>query len=659
MAAFTSTISGNWNDGATWGLTSPGVKGTDWPGLAGDTATVAATHTVTYNVSETNQLGAVTVNGLLSFATNANTLLTLGHVDLTVGSTGELRIGTSGSPLLKTYTAEMVWATTADNAKGLVITNGGLVTLYGDPAYYGANGYKAQLSADWTAGQSFTVTGDYSGWNVGDVITVHKNALYSSTTTDTQIFTIASASYAAGVTTITINEAAPAVTFKQYGHVNDVSRNVKLSKSGATTTMGAYNTNRPIITDNTLSTNTNKVNILNCLVTGFYSYTYTGSGGFNANFMDCVWRHGAAFMYGGGYVTNLTWSGLFYSNGGVSGSGFSYYGVNCTISGDIYANGATYIFNLPTDFTCSADIYGNSGTVINTGSNCTFSGNFFSNGTVMTGAPATHNFYGSYIYGNTTAVNQASCNFNGCAIGYKTDGTTVLNNTTDVNMSAGANWYEAYFRGCKMPSSLTIGGRNTGGHVGFIGSQDHNRVAGDARSYQDFADLTRDTGTLRTGGADNSIKIAPLSNCTKWNPVFTYDIIELDVPASAQTRTVYVDTYGYSVLPDATELYLEAEYISNGATYARTLVKSTDVVSANGTWTALNVSFTPAAVGQVRLRIYLKKYQASSGVYVDNRIYGTKTIYTHWRDGKIQIDQSVAGGAGGVSRGRLLNSGGF
>ncbi len=657
MAAFTSVTSGNWNDGATWGLTSPGVKGTDWPGLAGDTATVSATHTVTYNVSETNQLGAVTVNGLLSFSTSMNTLLTLGHVDLTVGATGELRIGTSVSPLLKTYTAEIVWATTADNAKGLVITNGGLVTVYGDPAYYGANGYRAQLSADWTTGQSFTVTGDYSGWNVGDVITVHKNALYSSMNTDTQIFTVASATYGAPNTTITINEAAPAVTFKQYGHVNNVSRNIRLSLNGAATTMGSYNANRPYIKDETTSANLNKVNFSNILITGLYEYKYTTDnvGGFNANLIDCVWRHGNRVIGGGGYVTNLTFSGLAYSNG----SGFSYYGINCTISGDIYANGSSQIINYPTNFTCSADIYGNGGSSINNGTGCVFTGNLFSNTTGLGGAAPSHEFRGSYIYGNVIAISTTGSKFNGCTIGYKTDGTTILNNSTDVSMNSGGIWWEVYFRGCKMPSSLTIGGRNIGGHVGFIGSQDHNRVAGDARSWQDFADLTRDTGTLRTGGADNSIKIAPLSGCATWNPVMLYDIIELDVPASAQTRTVYVNTYGWTVLPDATELYLEAEYISNGTTFNRTLVKSTEVVSANGTWTALSVSFTPAVAGQVRLRVYLKKYQASSGVYIDNRIYGTQTIYTHWRDGKIQIDQSVSSGGSGISRGRLLNSGGF
>ena len=32
-ATFTAVISGDWNDGATWGNTSPGVEGTDWPGI--------------------------------------------------------------------------------------------------------------------------------------------------------------------------------------------------------------------------------------------------------------------------------------------------------------------------------------------------------------------------------------------------------------------------------------------------------------------------------------------------------------------------------------------------------------------------------------------------------------------------------------------------
>src|SRR5512139_2954997 len=118
MAAFTSTQTGNWNDGGTWGNTSPGSKGTDWPGNTGDTATVSSGHTVTYNVSEANEMGLVTVNGLLTFATASNTKLTMGHVDISIGATGEVRIGAAGAVIGASYTAEVLWNTTADLAKG-------------------------------------------------------------------------------------------------------------------------------------------------------------------------------------------------------------------------------------------------------------------------------------------------------------------------------------------------------------------------------------------------------------------------------------------------------------------------------------------------------------------------------------------------------------
>jgi len=39
MAQFNDAVNGPWNDGGTWGNTSPGVEGTDWPG-AGDNAVI-------------------------------------------------------------------------------------------------------------------------------------------------------------------------------------------------------------------------------------------------------------------------------------------------------------------------------------------------------------------------------------------------------------------------------------------------------------------------------------------------------------------------------------------------------------------------------------------------------------------------------------------
>ena len=124
-AAFTSAQNGNWNDGGTFGNNSPGVKGTDWPGTAGDTASIG--HTVTYNVSETNELGQVDITngGILTFSTGANTKLTLAHQNLNVASGGELRVGASGAEINAANTAEVLWNTTSDNAKGLQIADGG------------------------------------------------------------------------------------------------------------------------------------------------------------------------------------------------------------------------------------------------------------------------------------------------------------------------------------------------------------------------------------------------------------------------------------------------------------------------------------------------------------------------------------------------------
>ena len=47
MALFTATVTGNWNEAATWGHTgSPAVEGVDYPGN-GDTFQVSAGITVT------------------------------------------------------------------------------------------------------------------------------------------------------------------------------------------------------------------------------------------------------------------------------------------------------------------------------------------------------------------------------------------------------------------------------------------------------------------------------------------------------------------------------------------------------------------------------------------------------------------------------------
>lgn len=70
MAAYTSTQSGNFNDSATWG-------GAGWPNLDADTFTVAAGHTVTYNLTTALHLGlgSSVVNSGGTFIMDNNTVI--------------------------------------------------------------------------------------------------------------------------------------------------------------------------------------------------------------------------------------------------------------------------------------------------------------------------------------------------------------------------------------------------------------------------------------------------------------------------------------------------------------------------------------------------------------------------------------------------------
>lgn len=234
MAAFTSVQSGNWNDGATWGNTSPGAKGTDWPGNAGDTATIANTHVVVYNVSEANQLGAVTINagGELTAAINQNTVLTLGNVSLTVN--GKLSLGTLANPVNKSYSC-LINHYSASRSNRLLGGSSSEIILAGDPDYFGST-IKATLAAAFTTGQTFTVAGNLIGkWTVGQMLLLIKDGEYSSQATDLALVTIASLSANGDNTDIIINEAFPGGTYSIGSDVFHLSRNVRYCCNGADT----------------------------------------------------------------------------------------------------------------------------------------------------------------------------------------------------------------------------------------------------------------------------------------------------------------------------------------------------------------------------------------------------------------------------------------
>ncbi len=72
QTTFTSAATGNWNDGATWGNTSPGVQGTDWPANT-DHAVIQNTHTVTLTAAATIVDLDIQDGGILDAATSEMT----------------------------------------------------------------------------------------------------------------------------------------------------------------------------------------------------------------------------------------------------------------------------------------------------------------------------------------------------------------------------------------------------------------------------------------------------------------------------------------------------------------------------------------------------------------------------------------------------------
>ncbi len=73
QTSFTSVQSGSWEDGATWGNTSPGVAGTDYPDDNGDDdITISAGHTVT--LASNSTIDAFTINAGGIFDYNGFTL---------------------------------------------------------------------------------------------------------------------------------------------------------------------------------------------------------------------------------------------------------------------------------------------------------------------------------------------------------------------------------------------------------------------------------------------------------------------------------------------------------------------------------------------------------------------------------------------------------
>jgi len=136
--------------------------------------------------------------------------------------------------------------------------------------------------------------------------------------------------------------------------------------------------------------------------------------------------------------------------------------------------------------------------------------------------------------------------------------------------------------------------------------------------------LESDTGTVRSGGNNTSIKVTPTAAMTAAHELGFVQVVELSIYAStsSKTYTMYVKsnaTANWTADPTAAELVLEFEAWGDAGATARLITKSSSVADFNGTtdWIALAVTVAPAAagVGYLRLRYGKTKESGKSNVF--------------------------------------------
>jgi len=215
--------------------------------------------------------------------------------------------------------------------------------------------------------------------------------------------------------------------------------------------------------------------------------------------------------------------------------------------------------------------------------------------------------------------------FYGTGINYGTGHTisgTVAGCSTDFRLNTGANEGTVVF--VRPSATLTIPpviSRNSGNCGKFaqgVFCEGYNKILGASKAFMMAGTVTKNTAIYNN--AASSLEVEPLSSCSINSMIRIFEWTEIDVPASGQTKSIYIKGEAWSSFPSGAELYLEAEYISNGTSLVTSVAASSQVLTDNTTWTQLSVTFTPAVAANVRYRAYLGKYEAGCKIYVDNRL---------------------------------------
>ncbi|UCE36667.1 MAG: right-handed parallel beta-helix repeat-containing protein [Thermoplasmata archaeon] len=166
-------------------------------------------------------------------------------------------------------------------------------------------------------------------------------------------------------------------------------------------------------------------------------------------------------------------------------------------------------------------------------------------------------------------------------------------------------------------------------------------VANDSRIYSEDDDanfesqvftvtagtVTRGTSSPRSGGADSFAIMAPSSSCGPNNKLTLSDNpLSLDfkiwLSAAEHTVTIYArDPDDWATQPGNSggeeTFYIQASYLSNGASAARSLSTKSAQDTVSGSWIAFTTTFTMAREGWAYIGVYLATYEAGKTIEVD------------------------------------------
>jgi hypothetical protein len=237
--------------------------------------------------------------------------------------------------------------------------------------------------------------------------------------------------------------------------------------------------------------------------------------------------------------------------------------------------------------------------------------------------------YTAYIGGTAAQLEHFEIRYYNCNFGkYRHHSNTVTtgNDLLWFGLAERFYFYNCWFLNDPITTDwVTASGGNTSEAV----FDDFNNTIGDNRRQTWYYSTKSNATVVRSGGSAKSVEILDLNRAATaglmalCRPIFEW--VEWDVPASEQTRSIYIrgGTGGaedWSTFPTAAQLYLEAEYYDEAGSTHRAFIASTAVLTDNTTWTQFPVTFTPGRVGHVVYRLRLGVGAASVKLYVDPQL---------------------------------------